>query len=166
MARQNRIRAAALVVLGAALAACSASPRVELRAHRPGDVAGVGSGGWYRGWGVAIDERRVVTPAHVVGGADHVLARQVWVDGSGRVRRRGRWRRAEVIGHGPAERVEPLAALVVYGERLEPAELGALQPGDSGTPVYGAGGEVIGLLWGDGADPHGRPVLVAVPVRR
>ena len=103
------------------------------------------------GHGILIDEHHVVTVNHVAPGKRirYMVSRaSVHVTGH---KRRIRYIRARYLGSfGHGQSIEPLSVL-----RLDSAmscdafpEFRGIEPGDSGSPILGKRGEVVGLITG------------------
>ena len=137
------IRFAALLALALALCGCAGAgtaPDFQVRIDVVADTESMGYG-----HGVLVDSRTVVTVAHVVGGEGNYYASR-----ANRVPkpRRVRARFVRIIGLGSS--VEPLSVLrldePMYCARYP--ELRGVEPGDSGSPIMGKRGAVIGFVHG------------------
>ena len=108
---------------------------------------GVESNGY--GHGVLVDSRTLVTVAHVVDKPGRYLVSRASLHGT--TRRRIRYIRARYTGTFNLGRsVEGLSVLTLdhsmHCDRF--AELRGIEPGDSGSPILGKRGEVVGLITG------------------
>lgn len=117
--------------------------------------------GW--GSGALVDSTTVLTVGHVVSGLDPFFP--VWV-------LRGRQRRRAYVSEetrGHTGTIEPVVRLKLR-RPLEVGEvaLRPLRPGDSGTPIVGKGGAIVGLIsgWGTHTKWLGRRghTLIGTPV--
>lgn len=152
----------ALLVLAALSAGCSitTAPDFQVRIDSAFLVDGKYPAKSF-GHGILIDERTVLTVRHVAPDASrtYVVSRASW---QGPHLKRIRFRRAHYAGQFAAGfSIEPLSVLRLSKPMHCEAypELRGIEAGDSGSPILGKRGAVVGLITGHSPMFGGRTIL-------